>query len=279
MIEISHITKKFADFKVLDDISFCTPEKQIYGLIGYNGVGKTTLMKIICGIYRPDAGNVKIDGEIVHENPKIKGNCFFMTEETTMFSQETLMDMRSFYKGYYPNWSDKTFHGLIQVFDIDPDMKIKRFSKGMQRQAGLILAFSTHAKYMFLDEAFDGLDFSVRKLVKDMLHYYRDTKNAALIVSSHNLIELEDLADRIGMLKDGSLIFDAPTKEMKDSFQSCRFIKDGETFTDIFEGSCEEVQKQLEDDECRIFEIRSVKLEEFFDKERKEINIGWEEIF
>lgn len=279
MIEVSHITKKFTDFTVLEDICFNVQRGQIYGLIGYNGVGKTTLMKIICGIYRPDSGEVRINGEKVYENPGIKRNCFFMTEETTMFSQETLTDMRKFYKGYYPGWSDRTFEGLIKIFDIDPLMRIKRFSKGMQRQAGLILAFSAHTKCLFLDEAFDGLDFSVRKIVKEMLQYYRDAKDADLIVSSHNLAELEDLADTIGMLKDGTLIFDGSTKQMKDHFQRCRFRRGHEISDVILEGTRDEVEKRLQDEKCEILEIRSARLEEFFQKERKETNIDWKEIF
>jgi len=128
MIQVEHISKKFGDFPVLKDISFCADEGAIYGLIGYNGVGKTTLMKIISGIYRPDAGTVRINGEPVYENASVKKQCFFMTEEATYFSQASLMQMRRFYRGYYENWSDHTFQGLIRLFGVDPNMKISRFS-------------------------------------------------------------------------------------------------------------------------------------------------------
>ena len=142
MIEVERISKKFGDFLVLDDISFRAKEGEIYGLIGYNGVGKTTLMKIISGIYRPDAGSIRMDGKPVYENADAKKQCFFMTEEATYFSQASLVQMRKFYRGYYENWSDQTFEGLIRLFGVDPNMKISRFSKGMQRQASLVLALS-----------------------------------------------------------------------------------------------------------------------------------------
>ena len=106
MIEVERISKKFGDFLVLDDISFRAKEGEIYGLIGYNGVGKTTLMKIISGIYRPDAGSIRMDGKPVYENADAKKQCFFMTEEATYFSQASLVQMRKFYRGYYENWSD-----------------------------------------------------------------------------------------------------------------------------------------------------------------------------
>lgn len=206
MIEARHISKYFGRTEILSDISFQAEAGEIFGLIGCNGVGKTTLMKILNGIYRPDSGAVLIGGEPVYENAAIKRQCFFMTEEAGFFNQSSLNQMRTFYQGYYPGWKDRTFEGLVNWFGVDPSMKISQFSKGMQRQAGLILAFSTHARYLFLDEAFDGLDFIIRQQMREMLKYYACAKSAVLIVSSHNLRELEELADHIGMLEEGKLI-------------------------------------------------------------------------
>lgn len=296
MLEVQGITKCFGDFKVLSDISFQADRGEICGLIGYNGVGKTTLLKIICGIYRPDSGKVLLDGKPVYENAAVKQKSFFMTEEATYFAQSDLLGMRKFYKGYYPEWSDKTFYGLIDLFGVSPRMKISRFSKGMQRQAGLILAFSTRSRYLYLDEAFDGLDFTMRRMMKEMLKYYAKSQNALLIISSHNLKELEDLADHIGMLSEGNLIFHGSTARMQEQFHSCLFRmddkradlsvldaqlleKEGEDYLCIMECSQHEAQERVKKAGVSKIWIRPVQLEEFFRKERKEKEVDWKEIF
>ena len=296
MLKVQGITKYFGDFKVLSDISFEVRQGEIYGLIGYNGVGKTTLLKIICGIYRPDGGNVLLDGESVYENASAKGKCFFMTEESAYFAQSNLMQMRRFYKGYYPGWSDKTFFGLTDLFGVSPEMKISRFSKGMQRQAGLILAFSTRSPYLYLDEAFDGLDFTMRRMMKEMLKYYAENQKGTMIISSHNLKELEDLADHIGMLSEGELVFNDSTARMGEQFHTCLFRtedknadlsglkaqlleKEGEDYLCIMECTQEEAAIRLKKAGAVDIRIRPIQLEEFFRKERKEKEVDWKEIF
>ena len=296
MISVQNVCKSFGDTLVLDNISFSADPGEIYGLIGYNGVGKTTLMKIMAGIYRPDKGNVSAGDAPIYENTEKKKQCFFMTEEATYFEQSSLNEMRKFYKGYYENWSDKTFYGLVNIFEVDPQLKISRYSKGMQRQAALSLAFATHSKYMFLDEAFDGLDYSVRKTMRELLKYYAKAKEAILIVSSHNLSELENLADKIGMLNHGELVFDDSTKYMREKFCSCRFKKntdvinldrlnvqleedDGDSIYCVLECGKDEAYTYLRDRGVEDIAIRSVRLEEYFRTERKEKRIDWEEIF
>lgn len=304
MIEAVRITKRFGDFTVLSNVSLKVEKGGIYGLIGYNGVGKTTLLKILSGIYRADSGSARINGKTVYENPDIKERCFFMTEEASFFQQSSLNKMRKFYSGYYSAWSDVTFEGLVKWFGVDPDARISRFSKGMQRQASLILAFSTRPEYLFLDEAFDGLDYSMRKQVCRMFRYYVKNKNAAILVTSHNLKELEDLADHIGMLHEGKLTFDNSTKQMRETYQACEFVYRGDKSslyvdgTELLEvkehidGSClnnlyyciinsseENARARLLDAGAEDIQIRPIQLEEFFLKERKERDADWEEIF
>jgi ABC-2 type transport system ATP-binding protein len=296
MLEVQHISKQFGKTCVLNDISFSVERGEIYGLIGYNGVGKTTLMKIISGIYRADEGQVLIDGVSVYENPQNKKQCFFMTEEATFFAQSSLMQMRRFYRGYFEHWSDSTFYGLTDLFGVNPDMKISRFSKGMQRQASLILAFSTRSSYLFLDEAFDGLDITMRKLMKEMLKYYVRTQDALVLVSSHNLKELEDLADHIGMLSEGKLVFDDSTQHMREQFCTCQFrgnfepdkleeLKakllewDGENYECILESSVSDAKIRLNEIGATDIRVHPIRLEEFFRTERKEKHIDWDEIF
>ena len=295
MIEVEHVTKSFGRMCVLRDVSFLVPRGRIYGLIGYNGVGKTTLLKIISGIYRPDRGTVKIDSAPAYENPSVKKQCFFMTEEVTFFQQATLEDMRKFYRGYYASWSDHTYRELIQVFSIPSGKKIGSFSKGMQRQAGLILAFSTGAAVLFLDEAFDGLDYSMRCLMKEMLRYYVKARNASILISSYNLHELEDLADSIGMLSAGDLIFNDTTDHMREQYQKCSFRpagdgffrepgilhpeQDGDAAGCMIKGSKEEARQILEKLGAENIHIRPVRLEEFFEIEREVKRVDWEKVF
>ena len=304
MIEAEGITKNFGDFTVLSDVSLKVKKGEIYGLIGYNGVGKTTLLKILSGIYRADSGTAKINGRSVYENPQMKQKCFFMTEEAAFFHQFSLNKMRKFYSGYYPKWSDETFKGLVEWFGVDPVMKISRFSKGMQRQASLILTFSTRPEYLFLDEAFDGLDYSMRRQICEMFRYYVETEEASLLVFSHNLKELEDLADHIGMLCDGKLAFDGSTKYMRENYQACEFIYKEDMsgllsvrhelleikkcvneeyrknrYYCIINGSEEEACRSLSQVGAENIQIRPIQLEEFFLKERKERDADWKEIF
>ncbi len=217
MIEISHVGKKFGKKSVLDDINLNIDEEQIYGLIGYNGAGKTTLLKIINGIYRPEAGKVCINGVPVYENEKLKKQMFMMTEELFFLPQATLQSMEKFYRGYYEHWDTKIFWKLVGLFGLTPTQKISGFSKGMQRQAGLIIAFATGTKYLFLDEAFDGLDLGIRKLMRKILRLYVEEKKVTVILTSHNLQELEECVDKFGMIKDTKLICDLYVEDIKKS--------------------------------------------------------------
>lgn len=296
MIKVEHVTKAFGRQRVLKDVSFSVSPGQVYGLIGYNGVGKTTLLKMISGIYRPDEGWIRYDGEIAYENPAVKKKCFLMTEEVTFFPQATLEDMRHFYRGYYLTWSDEVYHQLLQVFGIPADVRISSFSKGMQRQARLILAFSTGVSALFLDEAFDGLDYSMRCLMKEMIHGYVELRNAMVLISSHNLQELEDLADCIGMLNNGELIFDNTTAYMRKEYQKCTFyISDEAVFRSneafihleqeesglscIIKGTKEEAFGLLKQTGASNIQIRPIRLEEFFEVERNVKHVDWEKVF
>lgn len=206
MIEISHVTKKLGNKTVLEDIDIQIPAKTIYGLIGYNGAGKTTLLKIINGIYRADSGTVKIDGADVYENESIKKKFFLMTEELFFLPQANLLDMERFYKGYYERWNPEVFRKLAALFGLDTRSKISGFSKGMKRQAGLASAFAAGPEFLLLDEAFDGLDPSVREITGELTRLYVRDREATIILTSHNLRELEERADMFGMIREGKLL-------------------------------------------------------------------------
>ncbi|MEG1773321.1 MAG: ABC transporter ATP-binding protein [Oscillospiraceae bacterium] len=205
MIEIKNVTKRFEAATALDGVSFDIAPGSIYGLVGTNGSGKSTLLRLLAGVYLADAGELLLDGAPIFENPAMKQRIFFVSDDLYFHPQATLSDMADFYRAAYPRFNEQRYVRLCELFPIGNKKKLSTFSKGMRRQAGLILALSCAPDYLLLDEAFDGLDpvirHAVRKLISDMISEYGMT----VIISSHNLRELEDFCDRVGLLHQGHL--------------------------------------------------------------------------
>lgn len=218
MIEVAGITKRFGSYTALDDISLTVEDGVVYGLVGYNGAGKTTLLKIVAGVYKPDAGTVHIDGVPIHDDRISHDSLFIVADEPYFLPQATPETMRSFYRGYYPNWSDEVYERMLALFGLDPVAKVAGFSKGMQRQLGILLGFATGVRTMLLDESFDGLDLGKRNLLKRLLKAYARERGASVILSSHNLRELEDAADHLGMVKGCRLTFDGSVAEVHERY-------------------------------------------------------------
>ncbi len=218
MIEVTGISKRFGAHTALSNITLSVEDGMVYGLVGYNGAGKTTLLKIIAGVYKPDAGEVRIDGVPMHNDRISHDSLFIVADEPFFLPQATPETMRSFYRGYYPHWSDDVYERMLALFGLDPTAKITGFSKGMQRQLGILLGFATGVRTMLLDESFDGLDLSKRNLLKRLLKQYAREKGASVILSSHNLRELEDAADHLGMIKGCKLTFDGSVAEVHEQY-------------------------------------------------------------
>lgn len=206
MIELKSVTKKYGKHTVVRDAECVYEDGKIYGLIGYNGSGKTTLLKTIAGIYRPDGGTILADGVPTVENEEFLMNSFLMTEELFFHPQSTPEGMRKLYRGYYPSWNDRVYSRLLRLFGLPGKEKIAGFSKGMQRQTGLLLALSVMPKYLFLDETFDGLDIAKRSLLTKILRRYASQRRATVIVTSHYLNELEHIVDEVGMIEGETLV-------------------------------------------------------------------------
>lgn len=221
MIEVEGITKRFGSHVVLEDVSLAVGDGMVYGLVGYNGAGKTTLLKIIAGVYKPNAGVVRIDGIPMHDDRLSHDSLFIVADEPYFLPQATPETMRSFYRGYYPHWSDDIYERMLGLFGLDPTAKVAGFSKGMQRQLGILLGFATGVKTMLLDESFDGLDLSKRNLLKRLLRQYAHERDASVILSSHNLRELEDAADHLGMIKGSRLTFDGSVASVHEQYPDC----------------------------------------------------------
>lgn len=224
MIEVKNITKRFGDFTAIEDISFKVEESSIYGLIGYNGAGKTTLLKTCAGIYRPNGGSVLIDGQNVYDNGVVRANMFYVPDDLHFSKNANLKRMRDFYKGYYPNFSDKVFNNMVDAMGLDIKKNIRSFSKGMQRQAEVILAMSTRPKYMLLDEVFDGIDPQKRNLCKKLFIEYMAETGCSMIMSSHNLQEVSDLCDRVALINGKRLTMDVGVDDISAAYRKYRMI-------------------------------------------------------
>ncbi len=237
MIEIKDLSLNFAggfldaedeSTKVLDNLSLEIPEGCIFGFLGSNGAGKSTLMRLMCGIYRPDKGSVKIDGEDVYDNPSAKSKIFFVNDETVQYSALTVKELGKYYKNYYADFSDDTYERLIKSLDLPQNKKLSAFSKGMKRQAIVAAALACRTKYIMLDEAFDGLDPTMRKIIKQLIVDEILDRRATLIVSSHNVTEISELCDRAMLIHKGKLIFADDIDEVKSGFAKIQIaLKDG----------------------------------------------------
>ena len=208
MIEFKNVTKKFGDFTAVENISFNVELSSIYGLIGYNGAGKTTLLKIAAGIYRTDGGDVTMDYQSTFDNADIRKNMFYIPDDLYFPMNASIKSMAKFYASYYPNFNYKTLDNLLEVFGLDPKKKIRGFSKGMQRQAEIILALASRPRFMLLDETFDGLDPQKKDMTKKLFVEYMAEGYCSLIISSHNLSELSDLCDHVGLINGKHLTMD-----------------------------------------------------------------------
>ncbi|MDR1028637.1 MAG: ABC transporter ATP-binding protein [Clostridiales Family XIII bacterium] len=216
MIEVRGVSKGYFGVPVLEDITFTADDGAVCGLIGYNGAGKTTLLRVMAGVYRPERGEALLDGEPVYENTARKSRTFMLTEDLFFLPQADLDAMRDFYVGYYPAWDDAIYEKLCGAFGLDRGRKIAGFSKGMRRQAGIILAFSSAPRYLLLDEIFDGLDLAMRRVTRALLADYVRATGATVVVTSHNLRELEDGIDKIAMIRQNRLAFVGSVAEIRE---------------------------------------------------------------
>lgn len=215
MIKIDGVTKKFGSVTAVNNLSLTVESGSVFGLVGSNGSGKSTLLRMISGVIFPQSGAIYIDDEKVFENFSAKAKCFFVSDFPFFYSDSTLESLSKLYRGVYPNWSDGVYLNLCSMFPIKRKAKIISMSKGMQRQAALILALSTQPQYLMLDEVFDGLDPVGRQLLKKLLMQAVSERNMTVIIASHNLRELEDICDHVGFLHKGGIVLEEELDSLK----------------------------------------------------------------
>ena len=228
MIEMKNVSKSFNHFKAVENVNLSIGQGSIYGLIGSNGAGKTTIMKLLAGIYRQDQGEVTIDGLPIYENTKTKQRIFYIPDQPYFLSHYTTKQMARFYRSVYTSWSEDRFKKLAGLFEVNLSKKIQTFSKGWQRQIAFILALSANPEILILDEPMDGLDPVVRKKIKNLLIHDVAEREMTILISSHNLREIEDICDHIGLIHRGTILMEKDLDELKADIHKVQLAyKDG----------------------------------------------------
>lgn len=218
MVKGIEVCKKFGNFTALDHLSFQIEDGAVYGLIGPNGAGKSTLLRHIMGIFKPDSGEILYDGEPIFENKNIKQRMAFIPDDIFYFNHATVVDMKNYYKGIYSKLDEKIFEELWECFPLlDRKTPLHRMSKGMQKQAAFMLAISMRPEFLILDEPVDGLDPVMRRQVWGILMSEVSEKNMTVLVSSHNLRELEDVCDYVGIMNKGKILLEHSLEELQGS--------------------------------------------------------------
>lgn len=244
MINVKDVTKTFGDFKALDGLTLNVKKASVYGLIGPNGAGKTTFIKNLMGIYKPDSGEITVDGEPVYENIEKKKNMVYISDDLYFFPTYSILDTAKYYAGIYPKWNWETFEALKKIFKIDVKRKPKKLSKGMQKQVAFWLGLCAEPDIMVLDEPIDGLDPVMRRNTWSLVLQKVAETQMTVLVSSHNLRELEDVCDHVGIMFDGKIVIEKSLDDVKGNIHKIQlaFPEDG---TPDLENSMEVLHKSV----------------------------------
>ena len=284
MIEAKAVSKSFDGFLALNHLDMTVPKGSIYGLVGPNGAGKSTILRHLCGVYRPDSGVITIEGQPVYEHPAIKERMVVIPDDVYYYSSASVREMMKFYRGMYPTFSMERFEQLTEAFpEVDAKRPIRRMSKGMQKQAAFWLAMSCCPDYLLLDEPVDGLDPVMRRQVWSLLMGDVAERGTTVLVSSHNLRELEDVCDHVGILSHGQVVIERSLSQLQGTTvklqvafpdgvqpglpQGMEVLHQsqlGRVYTYIVRGRADEVQQQVEAIHPLFVEALPLSLEEIF---------------
>ena len=224
MIAVNSVVKRFDGFPALDGATLSVPAGSVYGLVGPNGAGKSTIIRHLTGVYRQDSGDIAIDGEDVWENAALKERIAVIPDDWFYFNPATIREMMRFYRGFYPRFSMERYEKLKEVFTIDEKKVIRRLSKGMQKQVAFWLALSCMPDYLILDEPVDGLDPVMRRQVWSLIMGDVSQRGTTALVSSHNLRELEDVCDHVGIMDKGKVLLERSLEEIQDNMVKLQVV-------------------------------------------------------
>ena len=283
MLEAKNVVKTFDGFRALDSLNMTVPKGAVYGLVGPNGAGKSTIIRHLAGIYRQDSGEVLLDDQPVYENPAVKRRMTVIGDDWYYFPQANIREMARFFAGLYPAFSWERYEKLKQVFPLDEKMMLRRMSKGMQKQAAFWLAVCCMPEYLILDEPVDGLDPVMRRQVWSLLLGDVSERGTTVLVSSHNLRELEDVCDHVGILNRGQVLLERSLSDLQDNTVKLQVayagvtepmlpselnilhrIHVGRVYTYIVRGSRAEILRRMEITEPILLESIPLTLEEIF---------------
>lgn len=298
MIDVKSVTKKYNHHFAVNDLSLRVKKGSIYGLLGSNGAGKTSLLKLVAGINRPDQGTIQIDELPAYEHVAVKERVVFIPDVLYFFPQATVSQMAAQYKEYYPNWNQQRFEQLKPAFNIELNRKIHRLSKGMKRQVAFWLALSAMPDVMILDEPIDGLDPVMRQKIKNLLFQDVAEREMTVIISSHNLREIEDLCDHVGIMHQGKIIIEKQIDDLKSDTHKVQlaladptheehllnqlnilhYEKRGSVSLLIVRGSEEQINKVVYSTEVLLYDLLPLTLEEIFIYEMEDVGYEIEKI-
>ena len=283
MIKAENLTKRFQGVTAVDHIHAEIQDGTVFGLIGTNGAGKSTFLRMAAGILKPDEGTITLDGESVFEDTRVKARCFYIPDEPYFLGNGTADDMKTFYQGIYPNFDTDRFGKLLKSFELDGRRKIQTFSKGMKKQLAVLLGICAGTDYLFCDETFDGLDPVMRQTVKSLFANDIEERHLTPVIASHNLRELEDICDHVGLLHRGGMLLSKDLDDMKMNIHKIQCVlpagldrtnlqdldimtteQRGSLLTLTVRGQKEEIQARMQSYHPVFFEMIPLSLEEIF---------------
>ena len=281
MIEVRNVMKEFDGFRALDDMSMTVPTGAVYGLVGPNGAGKSTIIRHLTGIYRQDAGEITIDGAPVFENPEVKSRIAYIPDDIFYYANASIREMMDFYRSIYPHFDAERFKKLADVFGLDLKRQMRRLSKGMQKQAAFWIAVSLRPEILILDEPVDGLDPVMRRRIWSIIMADVAENGTTVLVSSHNLRELEDVCDSVGIMNKGKIMIERSLNELQENIVKIQLaLPDGESLPEgldilhksntgrlqslIMHGTQEELTEKLQSAHPLFIDAVPLTLEEIF---------------
>ena len=298
MIRVEHLTKRFDGFVALNDISCNIQRGCIYGMVGSNGAGKSTFLRLLSGIYQADGGSVTLDDQPVWENPEVKMRIGFVPDELYFLSGANMERMAALQANTHPTFDAKRYRELAAAFRLDVKKPLSQFSKGMRRQAALLMTIACRPDYLFFDETFDGLDPVMRKLVKSLICQDVAERGATAIITSHSLRELEDTCDQLALLHRGGLVFERDIGDLKTSLLKVQvafstnfsredfpeldvlhFVRHGSVVSLIVRGEREEVEAALKARRPLLLDLLPLTLEEVFTYEMEALGYSVEDLW
>ena len=274
MIEIKNVVKEFDGFRALDDLSMTVPSGSVYGLVGPNGAGKSTIIRHLTGIYRQDSGEVLVDGQPVFENPSVKNRIAYIPDDIFFFSNASIGEMARFYRSIYPQFDAERFKKLGEVFGLDTKRQMRKLSKGMQKQAAFWMMMALRPEFLVLDEPVDGLDPVMRRQIWSIVMADVAENGTTVLVSSHNLRELEDVCDHVGIMNKGKIMIERTLSELQEGIIKLQLAlpgldllhktSTGRLQTIILHGASAELEEKLSPCKPLFMDFVPLTLEEIF---------------